>query len=222
MQKIILEKLKTKYNYLGLSEAILKAYAEKGAKAVKEESEIDGVIETYEVDLKIHQSFSDQIRNLKKENEDLKIQIKEAKTQEPKGDDQEAGEASKKPKADDETPAWAKTLIENNNRLAQQFEQFKTEKVHQSNSEILVSKLKELGVSEQFYKGRLKTDFENEEQIIEFANSIKNDEEELLKSLNITKLQNQDAPKFGENISKDEVSAEAKAFIEAQKTKKDE
>ena len=92
----------------------------------------------------------------------------------------------------------------------------KAEKANQSNAEKLTSKLKELGVKENFYKGRLKTDFENDDQIAEYAQEQKSDEDAFLQSLNIETLKNTNPPIFGTTkVSDDEVSPEVQALIKS-------
>lgn len=204
----ILSEIKNKYKDLGLNETLLKAKARQIAKAVKEEAEIAEAVAELEDELKYFQSMADQNRTLKKELDDLK-KPKEEKLKENENPKEEK-------KAGDEPNPMIELLKELKNEIAG----IKAEKVQQSNSEKLVSKLKELGVSEQFYKMPIEgRTFESDEQINEFAQNLKTNEDEFLKSMNIDKLKTQSTPQFGSKAKEGELTADEQAYINSLKPK---
>ncbi len=206
MHEIILTALKTKYKDLGLSDTILKAYADKIERSGIEESEIQSKVDDLETDLKVLQSFSDQNRTLQKEIKGLKDKL-ETKAPEPeKPEPSKGGENGNDKGAENE-------LLQAIKDLKQEVLSIKTEKIQQTNAEKLTSKLKDLGVKETFYKGRIKAEFENDEQLEAYALELKADEDAYLQSLNIESLKNQTPPQFGEAAKSGEVSPEVKAFI---------
>lgn len=209
----ILISLKTKYKDLGLSENYLKVVAKRLAKAVNEESEIENAVLEVEDELKIQQSQDDVIRNLKAQLKKLEENGKQNLPKE---------ETPKENPKQEEIPAWAKVLIESNKTLSERLEKQETDKINQTNEQKLISKLNDLGVSEFFYKSQIvgKT-FENDEQIIEFAQNIKDNEDAYIQAVSDVRLKSQETPKFGVGVKENEVSPEVQSFIQ-EKLKKDE
>lgn len=209
MHEQILKELKNKYKDLGLSESILKAYAKKIDKAVNEESEIENAVADVEEDLRIFQAISDQNRTLKTEIESLKKPKDDKKSEENKTDE--------KPKEGEQPNPMLEILKELKNEIAG----MKAEKVNQTNEQKLIAKLQELGVNENFYKvaiaGRT---FESDQQINDFAETLKQSQDAVLQSTNNERLKDLAPPQFGTGVKEGEVSPIAKAFIEAKKTNK--
>lgn len=215
----IFTQLKTKYKNLGLGDKVLKVIAKKLSKTVKEESEIENAVEGVEDDLVPLQILSDQVRTLKTELDTMK------KSKSDDSDDEEEEEEEtegKKPKVtkkttenkDEEVPAWAKGLISSNEALAKELADIKAEKVAKSNDAKLLDKLKELGVSEKFYKYHIKgKSFENDEEIEEFANELKESETEFLQENANSDVEANANTVFGGSAKPDEVSAFAKNFV---------
>lgn len=219
MNKKILEKLKTKYKDLGLGESILKVFADKLAKTVKEESEIDTVVEDVESDLRIYQSLTDQNRTLQK-----KVQELEEKKDEEGDDKNPTPNTNPKPeeeRKDSEMPAWAKALVESNKALSDNLQKLQAEKIQQSNAEKLTSKLKELGVKENFYKIHIdgKT-FENDEQIEAFATQLKEHQDAYDQTLSNDLLKNQASPLFGKTAVEGQIDADVQNYINQNFTQK--
>lgn len=211
----ILKELKTKYKNLGLSEEYLKVIAKRLAKTVKEESEIEEAVADLEDEMKFQQSQNDTIRT-------LKTQVK--KFEEGGKQDPPKKEEKKKedPPKEEEMPAWAKAFKESIETLSGKLENQEKEKINQTNEQKLISKLKELGVNEFFYKSQITGRvFENEEQIIEFANTIKENEDAYKQAVNDTKLKGVEPPKGGIENVKGQVSADVQSFIN-ENFKKDE
>lgn len=215
----IFTQLKTKYKNLGLGDKVLKVIAKKLSKTVKEESEIENAVEGVEDDLVPLQILSDQVRTLKTELDTMK------KSKSDDSDDEEEDEEEtegKKPKVtkkttenkDEEVPAWAKGLISSNEALTKELADIKAEKVAKSNDAKLLDKLKELGVSEKFYKYHIKgKSFENDEEIEEFANELKESETEFLQENANNDVEANANTIFGGSTKPDEVSAFAKNFV---------
>lgn len=204
----ILSEIKNKYKDLGLNETLLKAKARQIAKAVKEETEIAEAVAELEDELKYFQSMADQNRTLKKELEELK----KPKDEKPK--------ETEKPKDDKKAGEEPNPMLELLKELKSEIAGIKAEKVHESFKDKAVSKLKESGVSEQFYKltidGRK---FESEEDVNDYVQLTKNQEDELLKSLNIDKLKTQSTPQFGSKAKEGELTADEQAYINSLKPK---
>nr|DAL00407.1 MAG TPA: hypothetical protein [Caudoviricetes sp.] len=210
----ILKELKTKYKDLGLSENVLKATAEFLGGAVKEESEIESAVAGVEGMLKVQQSIADQNRTYKAKIEELE----KRKTAEPT-----PKEPKEEPKPNEEMPEWAKKLMEGFTAVSQKVEGFEKDKQNLSNEQKLISKLKELGVNENFYKLQIAgRTFQNDEEIEIFANSVKDAEAGFLQQLNDTKLGDVNPPSFGgNNVKAGEVSPDVQAYIK-QKTQNNE
>lgn len=211
----ILKELKTKYKNLGLSDDYLKVIAKRLAKTVKEESEIEEAVADLEDEMKFQQSQNDAIRT-------LKAQVK--KFEEGGKQDPPKKEEGKKedPPKEEEMPAWAKAFKESIETLSGKLEDQEKEKINQTNEQKLISKLKELGVNEFFYKSQITGKvFENDEQIMEFANAIKENEDAYKQAVNDTKLKGIEPPKGGIENVKGQVSADVQSFIN-ENFKKDE
>ncbi|MBT0534104.1 hypothetical protein J5300_07340 [Riemerella anatipestifer] len=212
MNKKILELLKTKYKDLGLSESILKVTADRLARTVKEEAEeteITQAIESVESELRIYQSFEDRNRTLLKEVKDLKEKLEGAKTKEEASKSEEKPETKKEEGNPEPNP-----MLELLKELKGEITALKSEKIQQTNKEKLTAKLQELGVNENFYKLHIdgKT-FENDEQINEFANQLKESQDAFAQSINNDLLKNQSNPLFGNRPVEGQVSADVQDYI---------
>lgn len=213
MTEKILKALKTKHKNLGLGDNILKVYAEKLAKTVKDESEIDAVVEESESDLRIYQSLADQNRTLQKKIQELEKGFSPEKEENP----QEKEKTEKKPETQakgEEIPSWAQAIIQSNKELSENLQALQTEKIQKSNAEKLTSKLKELGVNENFYRLQIQgKNFENEEQIELFAIQLKEAQDAYNQSLSNEALKTQQNPLFGTKSVEGQVSADVQNFI---------
>ncbi|MSN90800.1 hypothetical protein [Riemerella anatipestifer] len=209
MNKKILELLKTKYKDLGLSESILKVTADRLARTVKEEAEeaeITQAIESVESELRIYQSFEDRNRTLSKEVKDLKEKLE-------KNEPTPNPEPNPNPRPNEGNPE-PNPMLELLKELKGEITALKSEKIQQTNKEKLTAKLQELGVNENFYKLHIdgKT-FENDEQINEFANQLKESQDAFAQSINNDLLKNQSNPLFGNRPVEGQVSADVQDYI---------
>ncbi|MBT0572504.1 hypothetical protein OKE68_08845 [Riemerella anatipestifer] len=209
MNKKILELLKTKYKDLGLSESILKVTADRLARTVKEEAEeaeITQAIESVESELRMYQSFEDRNRTLLKEVKDLKEKLE-------KNEPTPNPEPNPNPRPNEGNPE-PNPMLELLKELKGEITALKSEKIQQTNKEKLTAKLQELGVNENFYKLHIdgKT-FENDEQINEFANQLKESQDAFTQSINNDLLKNQSNPLFGDRAVEGQVSADVQDYI---------
>ena len=159
--------------------------------------------------------MADQNRTYKAKIEELeKSKTAEPAPKEPKKEE---------PKPNEEMPEWAKKLMEGFTAVSQKVEGFEKDKQNLSNEQKLISKLKELGVNENFYKLQIAgRTFQNDEEIETFANSVKDAEAGFLQQLNDTKLGDVNPPSFGgNNVKVGEVSPDVQAYIK-QKTQNNE
>lgn len=132
MKQKLLEALKTKYKNLGFGEKAFDGVAEFLSKTVTEENQIETAVGGVDGLLKSFQGDTDVVRSEKAE-----LQKKlEALTEKP-GD-----------KPDDETPSWAKSILESNKALADRVTAFEAEKLKQERGVLIASKAKEFGIPE--------------------------------------------------------------------------
>ncbi|MDQ8748396.1 hypothetical protein [Elizabethkingia miricola] len=209
----ILAQLKTKYKDLGLSETILKGIANKLARSVEKEEDIETAVAGVEDDLKIFQSLADQNRTLASKVAELE----KGKAPDPNPTPEPTPNPEPpKPTGGEDVPEWAKTLTEKLDKQAEYITGLQTEKVNKTNAEKLVSELKKLEVSEHFYKLHIQgKTFANDEEINAFATSIKEAEDSYLQDTSNTKLQKSPEPLFGQTSSNTEVSPAVKARVDA-------
>lgn len=211
----ILPLLKTKYKDLGLSETILKGIANKLAKSVEKEEDIETAVAGVEDDLKIFQSLADQNRTLASKVAELE----KGKAPEPNPTPEPTPNPEpQKQTGEEEVPAWAKAIIDSNKAILEKQNQLDAEKVNKTNAEKLVSKLKELGVNESFYSLHLGKTFEKEDEIESFANSIKEAEDKYLQDTSNEKLKTKETPLFGQTPKEGEVSPDVQALIDSKKS----
>jgi hypothetical protein len=139
MKEKIISQLKAKYPGVNLSKARLDAIADKLSPKITEESQIDAKLD----ELNEIFPFADIAK------QDDRVRTLEAKTKEPPKP-ADTNQQNQQPSADqppaDDTPAWAKALMEEVRTL-------KTEKQQQTIQAKLNEKLK--GVPPVFFKGRI-------------------------------------------------------------------
>ncbi|MCF3107317.1 hypothetical protein LL912_00860 [Niabella sp. CC-SYL272] len=110
----ILAALKTKYKDLGLSAKILEGFATRLAKTVTEEEKISEAVDDVEPELQTLQSVIDANRKKVSDLEKDIAALKGVKAEPVPGADPNPSDPQPdpKPKASDETPAWAKALMD--------------------------------------------------------------------------------------------------------------
>ena len=166
MKEKILSELKTKYKNMGLSDETYEGVANQLALSVKEETEIATAVSGAEGLLKSIQKYADsRVTSLKTETEVLKNKLKEIEEKGKPGD-----EASK---GDDDTPAWAKALIDSNSKLEQKLSKLEGEKTHESLNAKLLGTLSEKKIPESFYSPALfGRTFSSDEDVTKIAETI--------------------------------------------------
>lgn len=214
----ILASLKTKYKHLGLSEKILKVYAKKISKTVEKEDDISKAIEDVADDLALLQSISDSNRT---KMEELENQIKELsnkkETKKETSDDKKTKEGS-----EIEKPAWVDEIlnkVESQNKIIEELQSVNRK---ETAKEKFISKAKEMEVSEVFYKSHTDKEFESDEELTSFIESLKSDETAYKQSLTNENLKNHDTNSFdGKKMENEEVSPDVQAFIDSDLNEKD-
>jgi len=132
MKQKLLEALKTKYKNLGFGEKAFDGVAEFLSKTVTEESQIETAVGGVDGLLK---SFQGDVDVVRAEKSELQKQL-EALTKKPED------------KPVDDTPAWAKSILESNKTLADKVSTFEAEKLRQERGVLIASKAKEFGIPE--------------------------------------------------------------------------
>lgn len=148
MKEKILQALKTKYSNFGLSEKAFDGVAENLSQTVKEEANIEAAVAGVEWVLKTMQAESDRERGAKAQ---LEKQLEELKKKPTKEDE------TKDTTQEEEAPAWAKTILEENKALKEAFTNLQSSSISKTRAESLESILK--GTSETFSKAT-KSSFE--------------------------------------------------------------
>lgn len=118
MKQKIITALKTKYQRFGLSNEAVDRIASAKEKTVKDESEIESAIadaETMELIANELQKSADKAR---RESSDLQKSFNEYKEKHPETDPNHGPDPSK---GDEDEPAWAKKLREQNEAIAARF-----------------------------------------------------------------------------------------------------
>ena len=182
MKDKILIALKTKYKNLGFGEKAFEGVANFLATTVTDEANIETAISGVEPMLKALQSETDKLRG---ENATLKSQLEAAKKTETNPDDPTKGN---KGTTGDETPEWAKKVLEQFDGINKRFEAIETDKVTGSRKSRLDEKLKDAPeslksmVAKNFGKMKFDSDGDFDEyltdvsaQVEEFAKEVKID-----------------------------------------------
>lgn len=156
MKEKIKNALKTNYANLGLGDKAFDGVASFLAKTITKEEEIDGVIKGEDTKslLKAFQGESDSLRNRASQLEKDFNAYKEAhpdKANEPSNDPPAGG------KKDDEEPAWAKKLREQNEKILERQAADDAARALKENLSAVESKLKGIGCTNPgILKGVLK------------------------------------------------------------------
>lgn len=211
MYEKILESLKTKYKSLGLDENHLKVVARRMANTVKEETEIENAVTEVSDELGLAQKEADRFRTLQAQFEELKKGMK------PIAPDTPPTTPPIAPEGQGDVPEWAKALIQSVTGVNEGLNELKSAGTAKNNQQKLTAKLKELGVSENFYKFHIsgKT-FESDEAISEFADSLKESHTAFVQENADKGLSAISNPLHSTGTAKG-VSASAQAFINKQK-----
>jgi hypothetical protein len=209
MKEKIIAAIKAKFPQVNLSKKRLEAIAAKiETKVIDDETKIDAAIENYNdynplVELA---KQDDTIRNL------------EAKLKAPKGETEEQRKTREEKEAlekvPDDTPAWAKALIEQNKQLSEGFAALQGEKVAQTMKQKATELLKEVPVS---YWGK-RTVPVKEEDIEAFVTEVTTDYAAFKQEMTNSGLGFLSKPNSGVQTGEKtkEVSPEVKAFMDKQ------
>ena len=209
MKQTIIDLLKTKFE--GVDESILSRIAEtKAAKAVKTEEEANAYVEGITLSHLLN-SYGD-IRSTEAQrtavaNYEKKYGIKDGKKVSTEGDPNTLGTGDD----DDDTPAWAKKLMEDNAALRERLDTYDSEKRTSSRREKLNAIIGRLPASHRKGYERTTIDTLTDEEFTSTLESITAEVDEILKETNTAGLtfgaprtKSQDASK---EASKAEVDA---------------
>lgn len=211
MKEKIIAAFKVKYPGINLSKKRLEAIAIKiEAKVIDDETKIDAALAAMD---EVY-AFADIAKD------DDKVRTLEAKLKTPAGETpaekaaREAAEAAEALKVTDDTPAWAKALIEQNKTLAQDLAAIKGEKVASTIKGKATELLKDVPVS---YWGKRPIP-ESEEALQDFVTEVTTDYATFKKEMTDTGLSFLSAPRTGAGggDAAKAVSPEIKAFAEKQ------
>ena len=214
----LLQSLKTKYAHLGLKESVLKVIATRLATTVKDDTEIENTVKSVEEEVKLLQSVADEGRtSLSKAEEARKKLEKELEEMRAKSNPnpQNPPTPPTEPKPD-EVPAWAKSLVEVVNKQNETIAALQAEKQQQSAKERFLNQLKAQGVSETFYKHHLGRTFKDDEEMNDFVNELKADEQAFLQAQTNAGLSSHSRPIIGGGLKENEPSAEVQALFKKQ------
>lgn len=144
MKAKILVGLKTKYKTFGFSDKAFDGVADYLSKTVTEESQIETAIGGVEGILKVFQGDVDFVRN---EKSGLQKQLDELKSK-----NEDATQQQKEEKQPDDTPEWAKALINQNKTLSDRLDKFDQKSTLEQRASAIQLKAKEYGIPESQYK----------------------------------------------------------------------
>jgi len=230
MKNLILTSLKAKF--IGVSDAVLNRIAEKLAKTVTKEDEVETAVEAVTFQ-QVLESYGDSrateaqqsaVTNYEKKHglkDGAKIEAGgggQQSQQQQQGGGQQQQQNQQSQQSNDETPAWAKTIIDDNKALRNEILMMKGEKAANSRKSELDKILKEAPekIKLRYEKDftRINKTFESDEDFNSWLEEIKPDIEELTTEFN-TKGGVVGRPKGGQGGQggKDEVSAHLKARI---------
>lgn len=211
MKDVIIAKFKAKFPAVTLSTKRMDEISDRLSKKVTNEDEIDAKLDEMNellpfVDI---QKADDKIR-------DLNSKLKTA-TQTKGTENSQDQSGSTTTKTEDETPAWAKALVESNQALAQKLAAMEKEKFQQTITQKVNSHEKLKGISPVFYKGRALP--EKEEDLETFVDGIKADYDAFVQESNTTNLVNGHKPINGSggSVGKHTVSSDMRSYLESKK-----
>jgi dsRNA-specific ribonuclease len=213
MREKILSRLKAKYSGVNLSKARMDAIADKLAAKITDENEIDAKLD----ELNDLMSFADIARQDDRVRT-LEARVKPKPADKPlEADDEDDDQGGKKPvtkKQNDETPAWAKTLMD-------EVKSLKTEKVQSTMKTRLAEKLKDKVPATFYSKMTLP---EKEEDFDQFVTQVESGWNEVKQGLINEGLMTVEKPAGGNGEVKasGKEDAEIKAWAEQNKPKSTE
>lgn len=217
----ILKKLKATYSNKGLPDKVLEVQAKRIAETANEQEEVEQAIKDLDDQFSIYQSLFDSNRTLVSENKKLIEKLSKVEgegsdgnTSKQKGEGSEGNTSNSK----DEGVGQLMKMMKD---MSEQIDVLKTEKKQKTQKEQLVNQLNELGVSKDYYTPFLDRDFEDSEQIQEYANTIKEQEDKFLQSINYDKLKDGAEPEVG-GFTKTgkKISSNMKTYLETKNKKK--
>lgn len=181
MKEKILAALKTKYKNLGFGEKALDGVATYLTTSVTEESQIETVTAGVEGLLKMFQSEQDALRG-SKTDADKRLADLQKQVEQIIGGKKEP-EPPKNENLGDDVPAWAKAIVEQNKKLAEQLNRISAEKITNSRKAQIDELIK--GLPEHLKKpyARMNIDNVSDEDFAKQVDEIKGEVESISKEL---------------------------------------
>lgn len=211
MKQTIIDLLKTKFE--GVDESILSRIAEtKAAKAVKTEEEANAYVEGITLSHLLN-SYGD-IRSTEAQrtavaNYEKKYGIKDGKKVSTEGDHNTLGTGDD----DDDTPAWAKKLMEDNAALCKRLDTYDSEKRTSSRREKLNAIIGRLPASHRKGYERTTIDTLSDEEFTSTLETITAEVDEILKETNTAGLTFGAPRTKSQDTSKEASKAEVEAVM---------
>ncbi|HZF64195.1 MAG TPA: hypothetical protein VEZ55_06920 [Chitinophagaceae bacterium] len=199
MKEKIIARIKAKFPAVNLSKKRLDEISDKLAAKITDENEIDAQLDDYNEIRPLAEiaQTDDKIR-------DLSNKVKNV-TKPTETNDQSSSQQTDTTGTPDDTPAWAKSLVESNQKLAQKLEAFEKEKAISSMQSKLAAHEKLKGISPVFYKGRALP--EKEEDLDTFVEGIVTDFNTFKQEAANTGLTNSGAPASASSATTNKVSS---------------
>lgn len=223
MKQKIFEGLKEKYPEI--QDSVLNRIAEKQAKTVKTEDEVDAAVEGVTLqqiidsyaDSRVTEATATAVANYEKKH-GLK-EGKPAKQDEPEPDPKKG---QKKPEGGDDEPAWAKALRESNEALQQKLAAIEGEKAITTRTKKLTAAFDEMGVPQAlrstYEKGLSKMAFETDEEYDTYISEIKAELQPIIAEMKQKKVILERPLGGGDPNPKPQVPPEVQARIDERKT----
>lgn len=213
MKEKIIARLREKFKGVNLSEQRINAIAERLAKKVTEETEIDAQLDAAN---EIY-PFADIAK------EDDRVRTLEAKAKETKTADTKTPSTETQTKQpNDDTPEWAKALLETNKQLADKVNALESGKVAESRTSIAQAKFKDLneGFTKTALKNMNRINFKDEDDFNSWVEETVSEGQAFTQTVANEQLGNQSRPIQGVGMgtskgtaSKEEIDAVAKLII---------
>jgi len=176
MKEKILAALKTKFN--GVQDAVLNRVADKLSKTVTTEDQVQTAVDgvTFQSVLESYgDSRATEASNSAVSNYEKKHNLKDGKVIETPNEDP-------KPKMDDDAPAWAKSLLKQNEELAAKVANFEKKGMTDSLISRVQKNLTDKKIPASFLKGRT-IEIESEDQIETVTKQLESDYAEFKQEL---------------------------------------
>jgi len=176
MKNTIKEALKNKYKNMGFGDKAFDGAAEYLATLIENDTEVETAVAGVENLLKAFQADSDKVRT---EKTNLEKKLAELEGKNPDAASAAAAAEAAKKAAADETPAWAKSIIDQNKELAAKLAAIEGDKVANTRKQQLTVAMEKAPAKlrERYEKDLSRMNFESDEAYAEWLTEVKTDTE---------------------------------------------